>query len=286
MSPVHFSLVQHPWLFTLVFILIFLVCTILVRLLLIMILKFPQNGSKTDFWAPLIQHLLTLFVIVPFGLGFLKRSDPYTAYLDEIHLTPFRPLLGLILLGISCYLILALCQAVGVLVYRLREGQPVDKNFIRSAFVLANELPPRSSSWWTTFPSIFEEVAFRGVILAMFLRFYDQPKAILFSALGFGLMHIFNLLNRRELVWVGGQIVWAVILGLFYGYVTLKTDSLLPAMIVHYLGNLFISALNAYIQQNAPIRIQALYGIIFTLGAIPSVLMSLWVYAFTSLLLS
>ncbi|MBE0699514.1 MAG: CPBP family intramembrane metalloprotease [Anaerolineaceae bacterium] len=126
-------------------------------------------------------------------------------------------------------------------------------SFIRSTFVLANELPPRSSRWFFSLPSIFEEVAFRGVILALFLRFYDQPKAILFSALGFGIFHIFGLLEGRELVWVGGQIVWAAILGLFYGYVTLKTGSLLPAMLVHYLGNLFMSALNAYIQNNAPI---------------------------------
>ena len=161
-------------------------------------------------------------------------------------------------------------------------GLPVNMSFIRYTFVLSNELPPHSMSWLYSLPSILEEVAFRGVILAMFLRFYNHSRAILFSAFGFGAVHLLNLLSGGDPVWVAGQAIWAGILGLFYGYVTLKTGSLLPAMIVHYLGNLFVSALNGYIQTNASIPEQALYGVIFTLGAIPTILMSLWVRGYTS----
>ena len=277
-----FALVEHPWLFLLVFSLATLACNVLISIALIVVFKLRRDAPTTGFWVNLLGHLLMLIIIVPFVLGFLGRSRPYTAYLSEIRLTQLQPVLRLILLGISCSLILALSQVTGVLVYRLTQGQPIDMSFVRSAFILANELPPRSSSWLFSLPSMFEEVAFRGVILALFLRFYDQPKAVLFSALGFGAIHIFNLLNGREPVWVAGQVVWAAILGLFYGYVTLKTGSLLPAMLVHYLGNLFVSALNAYVQNNAPLPVQALYGIIFTFGAMPTVLMSVWVRAFTS----
>ena len=277
-----FALVEHPWLFLLVFSLATLACNVLISIALIVVFKLRRDAPTTGFWVNLLGHLLMLIIIVPFVLGFPGRSRPYTAYLSEIRLTQVQPVLRLILLGISCSLILALSQVTGVLVYRLTQGQPIDMSFVRSAFILANELPPRSSSWLFSLPSMFEEVAFRGVILALFLRFYDQPKAVLFSALGFGAIHIFNLLNGREPVWVAGQVVWAAILGLFYGYVTLKTGSLLPAMLVHYLGNLFVSALNAYVQNNAPLPVQALYGIIFTFGAMPTVLMSVWVRAFTS----
>jgi membrane protease YdiL (CAAX protease family) len=230
----------------------------------------------------LIGNLLLLFIIVPFVLGFPQRKRPYATYLSEIRLTYVKPVLGLIVLGISCYLILALSQVAGVLIYRLTQGQQIDVSFFRSAFILANELPPRSMSWLYSLPPILEEVAFRGVILALFLRFYSQPKAVLFSALGFGISHLGNLLSGGDPVLTAGQAIWAAILGLFYGYVTLKTDSLLPAMIVHYLGNLFVSALNAYLQNNASIPVQVFYGITFTFGIIPVVLMSLWVRAFTS----
>jgi membrane protease YdiL (CAAX protease family) len=282
MKNKRFSLVEHPWLFLLVFIFAAMVCQILIGLILVIAFKLPLGASVTNFWVMLLGNLLLLFIVVPFVLGFPQRKRPYATYLSEIRLTYVKPVLGLIVLGISCYLILALSQVAGVLIYRLTQGQQIDVSFFRSAFILANELPSRSMSWLYYLPPILEEVAFRGVILALFLRFYSQPKAVLFSALGFGISHLGNLLSGGDPVLTAGQAIWAAILGLFYGYVTLKTDSLLPAMIVHYLGNLFVSALNAYLQNNASIPVQVFYGITFTFGIIPVVLMSLWVRAFTS----
>ena len=79
-----------------------------------------------------------------------------------------------------------------------------------------------------------------------------------------------------------GQIVWAFIIGLFYGYVFVSTRSLLPPMIVHYLSNVFISSLVGYIQSKASVEIQVLYGVTFSLGIIPTALMILWTKFFTS----
>jgi membrane protease YdiL (CAAX protease family) len=277
-----FSLSGGPWLFTFLFMVSWVICNILVTIILRMIFRLNSNSQIFNFWLQLLTNVLQIFVVAPLVLGFPGKSHSYIDFLAEIRLTKIQPLLGLILLGLSCYLIQALSQAAGVLVYRLTQGLPIDWSFIRNAFVLANELPPHSNSWLQSVISIFEEIAWRGVILALFLRFYDQPKAILFSALGFGLMHTLTLLEGRPPVWTAGQVVWAAILGLFYGYVTLKTGSLLPAMIVHYLGNLFIAAINAYIQNNASVPVQAVYGVVFTLGIIPSILMMLWTRLFTA----
>jgi membrane protease YdiL (CAAX protease family) len=282
MSRTRFSLIEHPWFFLLVFIIATMVCQIIVGLVLVWVFKLTNDAPTASFWLVLLSNLLMLFIIVPFVLGFPERSHPYETYLSEIRLTHVRPLLRLILLGVSCYLILAICTVAGVLIYRLSHGLPVNMSFMRYSFILSTELPPHSLSWLYPLPSVLEEVAFRGVILAMFLRFYNQPRAILFSALGFGAIHLGNMLSGGDPVWVAGQAVWAAILGLFYGYVTLKTNSLLPAMIVHYLSNLFVSALNTYIQTNATIPEQALYGIIFTFGAVPTILMILWVRGYTS----
>jgi membrane protease YdiL (CAAX protease family) len=185
-------------------------------------------------------------------------------------------------LGLTCYLIIALSQATGVLVYRLSQGQSIDGSFIRYAFVLTRELPPQSDSWLQSIPSIFEEITFRGLVLAIFLRFYSKSKAILFSSIMFGLMHILTIADGRPPVWSAGQVLWAAILGIFYGYVTIKSNSLLPAMMVHYLGNLFVSAINGYIQNNAAIAVQAIYGVIFTFGIVPSLLMILWTRFFAN----
>ena len=282
MAKIKFSLIKHPWLFLLVFFFATLVCFALAGAFLQEAFGLLPSSQKSSTWRMILGNLFLLFVVVPFILGFPKRRHPYETYLSEIRLTNLKPFFKLFILGISCYLILALCQAAGVLVFRLMHHLPINLSFMRYAFVLTKELPPNSSNWFYSLPAILEEVAFRGVILAMFLRFYRQPKAILFSGLGFGVIHLLNLLDGGDPVWVIGQVGWAAILGLFYGYVTLKTDSLIPAMIVHYLGNLFVSALNAFILLNGTAAEQALYGVIFTLGAVPVLFMSLWVRGFTS----
>lgn len=277
-----FSFNKKPWLFTFLFSLSWVICNILVIIALILIFRLDNGTQIPPPWTSVLANILTIFIVAPFVLGFPKKGQTYGDYLSEIRLTKMQPLVGLILLGLSCYLILALSQAAGVLVYRLTEGLSVDWDFIRSSFVIANELPPRSGSWLFSIISIFEEITWRGVVLAIFLRFYKQPKAIIFSAICFGLMHILTLVDGRPLAWTAGQVVWAAILGLFYGYVTIKADSLLPAMLVHYLGNIFISAINAYIQMNASVPMQAVYGIVFTLGIIPTILMILWTRFFTA----
>lgn len=267
---------RKPWLFTLLVVVLWVVCNILVTIALSLILQLKDYTQAPPPWTTLLPHILTVFVVAPFVLGFPGERHRYGDYLSEIRLTKMRPLLGLVLLGLSCYLIQSLSQAAGVLAFRSAQGLQVNWSFIRSSFVLADELPPRSMSWVISLPSILEEVVWRGVILAAFLRVHDQRKAILFTALCFGLWHILSVLEGRPLIWTVSQVVWAAVLGLFYGYVTLKADSLLPAMIVHYLGNLFVSAINAYIQANASVLALAVYGVIFTFGIVPTSLMMLW----------
>jgi membrane protease YdiL (CAAX protease family) len=115
----------------------------------------------------------------------------------------------------------------------------------------------------------------------MFLNKYSKRKSILFSAAAFGLMHLLSLSSGYEVVWVMGQVGWSFILGIFYGYLFIKADSLWPPMIVHYLGNVFIGSFTAYIQSMASIGTQVLYGLIFTLGIVPTTLMIIWVRFFS-----
>lgn len=76
-------------------------------------------------------------------------------------------------------------------------------------------------------PAFSEEFLFRGVILSQ-LRKFGDVFAILASALFFGLIH-------------GNftQIPFAFIVGLVLGYVTVKTNSILPGMLIHFANNGF-----------------------------------------------
>lgn len=74
-------------------------------------------------------------------------------------------------------------------------------------------------------PPLVEEVMFRGVVLQS-LRRYGDGFAVLVSAILFGLYHG-NLI----------QIVFAFLSGLALGFVVIRTDSLLPAMLIHCVNN-------------------------------------------------
>lgn len=76
-------------------------------------------------------------------------------------------------------------------------------------------------------PAVFEEFAFRGIILNKLRKFGDN-YAIIISAVLFGLMHG-NL----------SQIPFAFILGLVLGFIAVKTNSIIPGILIHFFNNLF-----------------------------------------------
>lgn len=84
-------------------------------------------------------------------------------------------------------------------------------------------------------PGIVEEIVFRGIILGMFRKFGDR-FAIFISALLFGLLHM-NLI----------QFIFAFIIGLMFGFITVKLNSLLPAMVAHILNNLLSTLISLHL---------------------------------------
>lgn len=272
-----FRLLDHPWLVFWLFLFLVIFSMAIPGTVLFGFLKLPQDSGPVRFAQQIIGHALLILVLAPYVLGMPMGRKRLGAYLGDIRLTSMRPLARLIGLGISCYVILMLCQALGSIVYRLSEGTGLTGDFFRSVFDLSRDLPPRSMSVLVSFPTIFEEVAFRGILLGYLLTRYSRNRAIAVSAAGFGLVHALNLLSGRDPLWVTGQVLWAFVFGLFYAYLFVKTGSLLPNMIVHYLGNVFVGTLNHYLQSSASTEIQVLYGIIFTFGILPTVLMILWV---------
>jgi membrane protease YdiL (CAAX protease family) len=76
-------------------------------------------------------------------------------------------------------------------------------------------------------PAFLEEMLFRGIILGGFRENYSQRKAIVVSALLFGLAH----LNP----W---QFVSSFIIGLIMAWIFIKTESILPCIYMHLFNNL------------------------------------------------
>lgn len=76
-------------------------------------------------------------------------------------------------------------------------------------------------------PAIFEEIAFRGLILARLQRVMSAPQALLVNAVMFAVLH-FNII---------GFVIFLAPLAYLNGWLTLRTRSLLPAIVIHFLHN-------------------------------------------------
>ena len=73
---------------------------------------------------------------------------------------------------------------------------------------------------------VLEEMLFRGAITKVLLQKYSPVKAIILSALIFGIFHI----NPA-------QVVGAVLSGVLFAWLYYKTGSLVPGILIHILNN-------------------------------------------------
>lgn len=277
------GLSQKPWRAFLLLLALQPVCFGLVGFFLYGILHLPRNLANMEAFSTAALFTVSgvlAYVFVPFLLRIPKGKRTFLEFLDDIRLTRARPFVPLLLLTVSCDLVLILCQGTGSIVYRLTEGKPVTFDFIERVFNLAAALPPQSMLLFAQMFSSLEEVAFRGVLLTMLLRKSSSRNAIIFSAAAFGAMHLPGVFTGTPIVFVLGQVVWAFLFGLFYGYIFIKSGSLLPSMVIHWLSNVFQAPLTAYIE-TAPVAVQSLYGVIFGYG-LATVILILWVRYFSN----
>ncbi|QQR93205.1 CPBP family intramembrane metalloprotease [bacterium] len=102
---------------------------------------------------------------------------------------------------------------------------------------LVSELP----KFVTIFAPIYEEVIFRGLCLAMFLKYFNRNKAIILSSLIFGLWHLKNSTHLSNFALLY-QVSYAMFLiGPILAYITIKTKTIWPGIILHYVNNIISS---------------------------------------------
>lgn len=113
-------------------------------------------------------------------------------------------------------------------------------------------------------PAIFEELLFRKVILN-YSKIYGNMFAILFSSLLFAIYHM-NL----------NQAIFAFLIGLLFGVIAVKTNSIKLTMILHFINNSYaciVTILNeeslAFILLNIIIFIFSIVGVILIIMNVP-----------------
>lgn len=266
-----FQLKDHPWIGTLVIQVLLILGLVVFSLVLT-----PEQfvGDFTDARSAVVAngilfliYAALVFLVIPFGLGLPRGRKPFRGYLTDIGLGTLRPLAWLAAVGLSSYLIFAATQLFGSVILD------------RYVFDIQRILPPAS---WNLIgainPGIYEEIIFRGITITLYRTKYSDQKSILYSAGLFGAVHALGLLtdfSYENLVSRGGVVVGAFLIGLFYGYLFIKTRSLLPSMVIHYLGDA-LTPLWTFLP-SAAVEVKALHLTILGIGLVPSILSILWV---------
>lgn len=81
-----------------------------------------------------------------------------------------------------------------------------------------------------------EEIIFRGFLFKMMEK-ENTKRAIIVSAITFGIGHIVNLLNGADLIPTLMQICYAISIGYLFVIIFYKSKSLIPCIITHIIFN-------------------------------------------------
>ena len=104
-------------------------------------------------------------------------------------------------------------------------------------------------------PAITEEFLCRGVILGSLRKFGDN-FAVFASALFFGLMH-----GNIE------QFMFAFLLGLYLGFSVVKTNSILPAVLIHFFNNLITGLIVVFKVEEFSMLMIIYYVVVFVISS-------------------
>ena len=130
----------------------------------------------------------------------------------------------------------------------LKKGIIIISAIFLLSSVLNIALNPFTTEWnWETLmfqlsmPGINEEIAYRGIMLGLLAKILKPNKflhpAIIVTAILFGLGHGFFLDGNWEVVFNAAPFFGTFALGMIWAWITMKTGSILLALISHNLGN-------------------------------------------------
>lgn len=185
-------------------------------------------------YVPALLYFIALgilaLILMPYVLGLPNGRKSLREYCYDIRLLPMKPVVRNVLLGL--------------LLAALTLGSILLASVITGHFVLD----------WSTVPAlrwvkgltrgIWEEVFFRGIILVLFMRIFPKRRAIILATLLFAIVHLDPMNMDLHMI---VDVISVFFMGLLFTYVVLKTGSLLPAIIFHYVHDIFI-----YLVQNTP----------------------------------
>ena len=181
------------------------------------------NNAVGEMVLNLIVQVGLLFVVSTFGFAKLMKTKSKNVFnFYGFKKTTFRVVIFAILIGFIVYFLNIFISYffnifLSLLGYNFSSGSVMTS--YPFWLLLLNLL------FTAVLPGICEETAHRGMLLNGMAPL-GAKKALLFSSLLFGLLH----LNIE-------QVFYATLIGLLIGYISLRCCNIIPAMIIHFTNN-------------------------------------------------
>ncbi|TFG21422.1 MAG: CPBP family intramembrane metalloprotease [Promethearchaeota archaeon] len=257
-------LIRNPW-FSIVMVMVFYFLFQLIPLLVYSFLVPTTFAIDHPYVIRIIEFVslgILLLIFIPF-LRIPKDNRNYRQYLKDIQLltvTIKGVLVGLLttmVLFILAYGSVYLSAVLSKLYYVEIKGYII----LESPGVVMDPsylFDPNAglNVYYALTPGIMEELAFRGVILVLLLKKYSWKKAIIVDGILFGCFHLLNLLgptidfisgpNAGDIYLyialirsVGFQVIYATSLGIAWAFMFIKSKSLIPSILAHWLIDAF-----------------------------------------------
>jgi membrane protease YdiL (CAAX protease family) len=125
---------------------------------------------------------------------------------------------------------------------------------------------------------MYEETVYRGVIQTVFYQRWSTVsagiyKAVIVSAVYFGIVHLANLLGGGSPILVLSQMIYTIGLGIFWGALLVYGKSIWPAIIVHWLSD----CMSGLVGYGKTAESNSVFLSLVFLGAVlPPVLLAFW----------
>ncbi len=231
---------EHPWLGIILLLFFYIIFLYGPTMLYLLFASSPtlRIYHIIDFFGVAFYFLF----IVPLVFG-LPTNRNYVDNCESSRVFHFKPIYRTIVLGIISAVLLTACMLLASYL-AVVIGQ--DGAMVFDPSLLVN---PETINVYTALkPGIWEEVAFRGIILVLLLKKYSKRASIIINGILFGFFHAVNLLfmllnaiffeedlDYVRMIGTLFQIVYTMFFGFFLAYLFIKTNSLIPCIISHYL---------------------------------------------------
>jgi sodium transport system permease protein len=190
------------------------------------------SGERMSIWLMIAGQLTILAPPLLLALAF--TSSPGQTL--RLHWPSWR------YLALAAALPLALNPLIGLLGWAVKSIFPIPPAVAEVLNRLMFELPSYAGAVgiFALMPAICEEVAFRGYILSGLEGGRKQGSAIVLSSLMFGILHVLMSLFQ--------QLFNATLLGLILGLLAIRSRSLLPGIVFHFLNNALAVSLGFWVK--------------------------------------